>query len=133
MAADIIAVTGELGLEVFKAMEQVTKVSGNTFRCCEGMSDPEDLRKVMGSVLAASGKATASLLREIAGRVQTERWWTWILTHPDLGSDRIHHSRSVFCNGPCFACAFMCRFVVDCFMSAFPFDCKQMPSSLCSE
>ena len=31
-----------------------------------------------------------------ATRILTDRWWTWILEHPQLGPDMIHPTRSMF-------------------------------------
>ena len=98
VAADVVSMTGDVAIDAITCMETVSKVSGATMRCFEGMSTPEDLANVLTLIQTHEGKATASLLRELSAKVQTDRWWQWNLTHPDLGPEKIHPTRSMY---PC--------------------------------
>ena len=40
-------------------------------------------------------KPTALRLRECANKIIMERWWTWVLLHPELTVNDIHPTRSM--------------------------------------
>ena len=101
VAADVVQIGGEQALEAIASLEKGSAVSGNTLRCMEGMSTPEDVLKVLSKV-QADPRPTASLLRSVAAEVQDDRRWTWLLCHPDLTPEHIHPSRSML--PPCHPC-----------------------------
>jgi hypothetical protein len=80
-------------VQALATLERSSKVSGSTLRTMEGMTNPDDLLKIVRLVNAAEGKVTVSTLRDITAKVQTERWWTWLLTHPQLTDEDIHPTR----------------------------------------
>ena len=95
-AGYLILHTGAEGLKMIEHMEAGgDRVSGNSFRVMEGIYVPEDYTKIVEKVRAGDNVNT-SRMREVATEVLTERWWSWVLLHPDLPEDKVHPSRRVF-------------------------------------
>ena len=94
-AAYLILHTGAEGLTMITHMEGGgDRVTGNSFRILEGIYVPEDYVKIVDKVRSGDAITTARM-REIATEVLSERWWTWVLLHPDLPDDKVHPSRSM--------------------------------------
>lgn len=90
------------GLEVvplLSRMEQVSKVTANTFKVLEGFRDPQDY-SLMEQWLRDEPHPTAGGFQAKARRVLMDRYWRWVLTHPDLQPDHMHWSRRVFTPPP---------------------------------
>lgn len=68
-----------------------------TFRCMEGLHVPEDFMEVC-TTLETSKKLSPAKVREVVAAVLLRRWLQWTLMHPELGTDKIHPSRSMFIN-----------------------------------
>ena len=89
-------------IQLLTEMEAVGKLTGYTFKPLEPLLHPDDWQRVVGMMGMCGTKPTAMKLRECASIVVKERWWSWVLLHPDLGPEDIHRSRSVL--APSFRC-----------------------------
>ena len=87
-------------LSVIEDLETNGKVTGYLFKCMEQLCVPEDWQRVANLMQMPNVKATAMRLREVTASVVRERWWTWVLQHPELTGQYIHPSRSVFSSLP---------------------------------
>lgn len=79
---------------MLRCMEKDSKPTPGTFRPLEGIADPADFDDFMRSYLAEP-KKTVDKLKFHCENILTDRYWKWLLNHPDLGEERIHPSRSV--------------------------------------
>ena len=95
-AAEFVNQCGEKALAVIQEMESYGKLTGYVFKCMESLVVPDDWVKVARMLLVPGIKASVTKLREISVIVSRQRWWTWCLMHPELDSQYIHPSRSVF-------------------------------------
>ena len=98
--AEWVLVCGEDVVEAVRLLEQKPaggdkKITHNSFRCLESMYDPSDFRELAVVMRDESVKQTPSRLRSEATRIIRNRWWSWILTHPQLKSTHIHPDRRV--------------------------------------
>ena len=106
IASEFVLQCGQQTISVLERMEKHGKVTGYVLKPLEGLAVPEDWSKVAAQMLMPEHKATASRLRDVASTVIRDRWWVWILLHPDLGENYIHPSRSMFT--PCFLSPAVC-------------------------
>ena len=75
------------------------------FQCIGTLLDDRDLHKVADTLLAEPVCASEGALYDLVTAVCRERWWTWLLLHPDLGPEYIHPANSVFRPlSPCSLC-----------------------------
>ena len=83
-------------VRVIGDLEDNGKVSGDLFKCMDQLSVLDDWQWVANLMQMPNIGATALRLREVTTSVVRERWWSWVLQHPELSDQHIHHSRSVF-------------------------------------
>ena len=100
-AAEFVITCGKQGVAVLKRMEESGKISGYTLKPLESITVPEDWIRVAALMEMKEHKATASRLRDVASQVLRDRWWQWVLMHPELKDVYIHPSRRVFPFSPC--------------------------------
>ena len=94
-AAELVHQCGARAIQLLTEMEAVGKLTGYTFKPLEPLVHPDDWQRVVSMMGSCGTKPTAMKLRECATIVVQERWWSWVLLHPDLGPEDIHPSRSV--------------------------------------
>jgi hypothetical protein len=95
-ACNFILQTEERGIRCLKRLEQDhCKVTGSVLRCLEPMTVKEDFDTIASLMTDMKSKTTIAKLRENVNDILMERWWRWILCHPQLGEDYIHTTRSV--------------------------------------
>ena len=93
--AEFVNQCGTRALNVLAAMEAVGRVTGYLFKPLESLCVPEDWQRVTAMMEVPDVKATALRLRECANKIIMERWWTWVLLHPELTGNDIHPTRSM--------------------------------------
>ena len=75
------------------------------FQCIGTLLDDRDLHKVADTLLAEPVCASEGALLDLVTAVCRERWWTWLLLHPDLDPEYIHPANNVFLPlSPCSLC-----------------------------
>ena len=94
--AEYINQCGAGALNGLAAMEAVGRVTGYLFKPMVSLCVPEDWQRVTAMMEVPDVKPTAMRLRECTKKVTMERWWTWVLLHPDLTISDIHPTRSMF-------------------------------------
>ena len=90
--ADMIISLRYKGVDLVKNIERDAKPTPGSFKVLEQMVVPEDWFNFHKAMMAEP-KKTLERLRHHATTIIRERWWTWILMHPDLSSTLIHSSR----------------------------------------
>ena len=96
--ANFVLVTGSRGVALVSRMENEMGVKNGgpgTWRCMEPCHVPEDFLEI-ANLLERAKKLSPSKLRETVNSVNLRRWLTWTITHPELGPDKIHESRSMW-------------------------------------
>lgn len=96
VAAEFVTQCGQQCISVLERLEKQGKITGYSLKALEPLVVPEDWTRVASMMLMEEHKCTVSRLREVATSVIRERWWTWILLHPELTEVYIHPSRSMY-------------------------------------
>lgn len=94
-AAKFVQYCGMDAIEVCREMEKVGKVGAYSLKPLEAVTVPEDWQKIATQLLQPNVKATAARLKDIVTKTLMDRWWQWVLMHPELGPEHIHPSRSM--------------------------------------
>ena len=83
-------------LDVIKAMERTGKrIVPGAFKVLEPFRVPEDYDTLMRRLKAEAenDKINPDKLKRFATEIIRKRWYTWLLTHPDLKDEHVHSSR----------------------------------------
>ena len=86
---------GKQAINVLQRLEERTKVTGYMFKPLEAIIVPEDWSRWAATLEMGEHKATAKRLRDVATEIIRDRWWTWVLLHPELDATHIHPTRSM--------------------------------------
>ena len=92
--ANLVLCCGERAIKLLQSIEKTTSVTPNTFRPLEGMIVPGDFEEVL-KLLEQAEKVSPATIKEVAQKVQHQRWISWSLMHSGLDASWVHPSRSV--------------------------------------
>ena len=92
---------GDMVATVVEHMEQNGNVRPGTFKMMQQLTVPADYTELISKLRNPTIKCTATRMKQCMKEILRKRWWSWLLEHPDLGTDYIHPSRSVFLTVSC--------------------------------
>ena len=102
--ADWLLNAGEDVVECIRNLEKAAgkgKVSPHAFKSLEMIYAEEDFQELTLQLKSSAIKATQTRLQSLVKRLVRQRWWSWLLLHPELDDADIHPSRRMPC---CFRC-----------------------------
>ena len=87
--------TGREGLQIIERLCEKEKVTGNSFKVLESVYVPADYHDIV-THLQHQDTVTVAMLKETAMEVLMDRWFSWIILHPEMPEEKVHRSRSMF-------------------------------------
>lgn len=93
--AELLKQCRDRAVEVVRKMEKTKRVVPNGFKPLEGFRVPEDYDTLVTKLLAMAedDRINPDRMRKLAADILRNRWWTWILLHPEMPDDKVHPSR----------------------------------------
>ena len=92
---DWVITVGHDATNAVSRMEGAWKPTPYSFKVPEQVRVPEDFHTITRAMLNPKQIPTYHHFQLITAEVINQRYWTWHLTHPQIGDDRFHLSRSM--------------------------------------
>ena len=91
---DWVITVGTDAVNAVSRMEGAFKCTAYTFKVLENIKVPEDYYNLTTAMMNPQEIPTLDKFRATVTKILNNRYWTWHLTHPNIG-DRVHPTRSM--------------------------------------
>ena len=91
-------------VQMVQAIERAmpaARLSPYSFKQLEQIRDPEDFHSIVCEMMDENHKPTAVRFGSVTGRIICNRWWVWILQHPQINTEEIQPTKSMHLNHSC--------------------------------